>query len=77
MDANHFFSSDNDGPQETETQNNLPGNGWLNFIAIQSEVLQPGNVASDGVVNGIDGDGTDAAAINTWDHTSEESFRTM
>lgn len=72
-----FFFSDDNRPQETETQNNLSGNWWLNLVAIQSEVSQPGNVAADRVVNGVDGDGTDVAAINIWEHTGEESFRTM
>lgn len=63
--------SDDNGPQETETQNDLPGNWWLNLVAIQSEVAQPGNVVIDGVVHCINGDGTDVATINTWEHKGE------
>lgn len=56
---------DDNGPQATETQNDIPGNWWLNVIAIQSEVAQTRNAVIDRVVHGIDGNRTDVGAINT------------
>lgn len=56
---------DDNGPQATETQNDIPGNWWLNVIAIQSEVAQTRNTVIDRVVHSIDGNRTDVGAINT------------
>lgn len=65
-----FFLDDN-GSQETETQNDIPGNWWFNLIAIQSEVAQSRNTLNDGVVHSIDGDRTDVGAIDTCEYTKE------
>lgn len=62
---------DDNGPQEAETQDDLSGNRWLNLVAIQPEVAQPGNVVISGVIHGINGDGTDVVAINTWEDKGE------
>lgn len=62
---------DDNGSQETETQNDIPGNWWFNLIAIQSEVAQSRNTLIDGVVHSIDGDRTDVGAINTCEYTKE------
>lgn len=69
-----FLLLDDDGPQKTEAQDDFPGNRWLDLIAIQSEVAQPGNVVADGVVHGVDGDGADVAAVNTWEDTGKGKF---
>lgn len=61
-----FFSSDDNGPQETEAQNYIPGNWWLNVIAIKSEVAQTRNAVIDGVVHSVDSNRTDTGAAYTW-----------
>lgn len=56
---------DDNGPQETEAEDDIPGNWWLNLIAVQSEVAQSRNTIIDGVVHSFDGDRTDVGATYT------------
>lgn len=65
----HDFFLYDDGSQETEAQNDIPGNWWLNVIAIQSEVAQTRNAVIDGVVNGFDSNRTDTGATHTCKYT--------
>lgn len=60
-----FLSLYDNGRQETEAEDNIPRNWWLNFVAIQSEVAQSRNTFIDRVVNSIDGDRADIGATYT------------
>lgn len=64
-----FFSLDDNGPQETEAQNDIPGNWWLNLIAIKSEVAQSRNTIVDRVVHSVRSDRADVGATYTYKYT--------
>lgn len=65
MQFRKIFFLDDNGPQATETQNDIPGNWWLNVIAIQSEIAQTRYTVVDVVVHSLNGNRTDVGPINT------------
>lgn len=46
---------DDNGPQQTETHDDIHRNRRLDFVAVQSQVTQSRNTFIDGVVNSVDG----------------------
>lgn len=60
-----FSPLDDNGPQETEAQNDISGNWWFNLIAIKPEVAQSRNTIIDGVVHCLRSDRTDVGATYT------------
>lgn len=50
---------DDNGREETEAKNDIPGNWWLDVIAVQSEVAQSRNTFIDIVVHSVDSNRTD------------------
>lgn len=56
---------DDNGREETEAENDIPGNRWLDVIPVQSEVAQSRNTVIDGVVHSVDSNRTDIGAAYT------------
>ena len=60
-----FLFSDDDRPEETEAENDISRNWWLNLVAVESEVAQSRDTVIDRVVNSVDGDRADTGATYT------------
>lgn len=62
-------SLDDNGPEETEAQNDVTGNWWLDLVAVQSEVAQTRNTVVDSFVHSFNGHRTDVGATHTCKNT--------
>lgn len=60
-----FFCLDDNRPKETETHDDISGNWWLNFIAVQSEVAESRSTFIKWIAQIFDRHGTDTWAAHS------------